>query len=180
MDALLLLKISHNGIFHCQHYRRCPPSFSNQEERNDTPFYDFIPGLNGKFFVALFFVYSAVNFEVALPLFQICKRTGLFPAFTLSWIYSVSGISLGISLLPGPKPPPPMPPMSIEPMDARSRPLASMRAAFSACCPSWVAGMLPSSWPWMLSARRVQNSTKVSTPVSNSSVVQNLVGSFST
>ena len=102
MDALLLLKISHNGIFHCQHYRRCPPSFSNQEERNDTPFYDFIPGLNGKFFVALFFVYSAVNFEVALPLFQICKRTGLFPAFTLSWIYSVSGLSL-IHISPRPR-----------------------------------------------------------------------------
>ena len=74
----------------------------------------------------------------------------------------------------------PPPPLFMVPMAEMSTEEASTRLELSALCPSSVEGMVPSSWPWTLWARSRQKSSKASTPAWNSSVVQNLVGSFST
>ena len=55
-----------------------------------------------------------------------------------------------------------------------------MHAESSVFCPSEVDGIVPSSCPFMLFALRRQNSFSVAAPFSNSSNVQNFVGSFST
>lgn len=74
----------------------------------------------------------------------------------------------------------PPPPLFMVPMAEMSTEEASTRLELSSLCPSSVEGMVPSSWPWTLWARSRQKSSKASTPAWNSSVVQNLVGSFST
>ena len=57
---------------------------------------------------------------------------------------------------------------------------ASTRLSLLSFCASLVDGIEPSSCPVTLCARRQQKFFSVCTPVSNSSYVQNFVGSFST
>ena len=55
-----------------------------------------------------------------------------------------------------------------------------MSAELSRVWPSEVEGIVPLSCPEMLSALRRQKLLRVATPFSNSSVLQNFVGSVST
>ena len=67
--------------------------------------------------------------------------------------------------------------MPMAPISLRSSPAQSTSAEGFSDCPWVVEGMEPSSCPRTLWVLRVQKSFRAATPVSNSSSVQNLVGS---
>ena len=69
----------------------------------------------------------------------------------------------------GPIPPTACAPSIPSPMSEMDREEASTSALSSACWPSVVEGMVPSSWPRILWARSWQKAFRVETPVSNSS-----------